>query len=156
MDIPIFLMMEWIGTEKVKPYLIEDTYYNIISVHDFKIINNQDWRVQYPTYKEKLTSRINKFLEVIASSQSLLFVRFGNVTEHEALEFQSVLNKMIPGQFNILFLQPIDGLGIVNEIDWGINGICTVQVPPDNFTDPSNKANSDWDHVFKGLSLTDF
>jgi len=144
------------GSEIVKTYIIEDTYYNIISVHDFTIIPNQDWTEQYPAYKEKLTSRINKFLEVIAASQSVLFVRFGPVTENEAVELQSVLKGMISGKFNILFLQPIYGLAAINEIDWGIDGICTVQVPPEKFQDPTINANSDWDYMLNGLSLTNF
>ena len=54
--------------EGVESYLIEDTHYNIISVHDFPIIPNQHWSATYVSYKEKLTHRINRFFEKIISS----------------------------------------------------------------------------------------
>lgn len=139
------------GTEQVKAHLIEDTFYNISSVHDFKIVPNQDWTVQYPYYKEKLTYRINKFINVLASSQSVLFVRWGEVTVNEALELQSVLNGMVNGKFNILFIQPVNGLEVVNEVDWGINGICTVQFPLNSID-----AHWTWDYVLNGITLTNF
>ncbi|MED3836781.1 hypothetical protein [Peribacillus frigoritolerans] len=59
------------------------------------------------------------------------------------------MSEMKQGKFNILFLDPIAGLKDVNEIDWGIKGICTVQVP-------SYGPNDDtmWDYVYNGLTLT--
>ncbi|MGE1166063.1 DUF1796 family putative cysteine peptidase [Peribacillus simplex] len=110
-------------------------YYNVISVQDFPIIPNQNWTHLYPAFKEKLNYRINKFIEIISNSKSILFVRWGAVSGHEAVELQSVLSEMIPAKFNILFLDPIAGLKDVNEIDWGIKGICTVQVPGDGPND---------------------
>ncbi|MCZ0873922.1 hypothetical protein [Peribacillus sp. AS_2] len=59
------------------------------------------------------------------------------------------MSEMIQGKFNILFLDPIAGLKDVNEIDWGIKGICTVQVPSDVPNDDTM-----WDYVYNGLTLT--
>ncbi|MEE3951771.1 DUF1796 family putative cysteine peptidase [Peribacillus frigoritolerans] len=137
------------GGKQQKAHFIQDTYYNVISVHDFPMIPNQDWTHLYPAYKEKLNYRINKFIEIISNSNSILFVRWGAVSVREADELQSVLSEMIQGKFNILFLDPIAGLENVNEIDWGIKGICTVQVPSDGPNDDSM-----WDYVYNGLTLT--
>ncbi|WP_458352724.1 DUF1796 family putative cysteine peptidase [Peribacillus frigoritolerans] len=137
------------GGKQQKAHFIQDTYYNVISVHDFPMIPNQDWTHLYPAYKEKLNYRINKFIEIISNSHSILFVRWGAVSVREAVELQSVLSEMIQGRFNILFLDPITDLKDVNEIDWGIKGICTVQVPSDGPNDDSM-----WDHVYNGLTLT--
>jgi hypothetical protein len=137
------------GGKQQKAHFIQDTYYNVISVHDFPMIPNQDWTHLYPAYKEKLNYRINKFIEIISNSNSILFVRWGAVSVREAVELQSVLSEMIQGKFNILFLDPIEGLKDVNEIDWGIKGICTVQVPSDGPNDDSM-----WDYVYNGLTLT--
>lgn len=107
-----------------------------MKLHDFPIIPNQDWTHLY---------KVNKFIEIISISKSILFVRWGAVSVREEVGLQSVLSEMIPGKFNILFLDPIAGLKDVNEIDWGIKGICTMQVPSDN---------SMWDYVYNGLTLT--
>ncbi|WP_367890638.1 hypothetical protein GW626_08580 [Peribacillus muralis] len=103
--------------------------YNIISVHDFPIIKDQDWIQLYPSYKEKLHSRIRKFFDILANSQSVLFVRWGAVSIPQAAELGSVLASITPGKCNILFLDPVAGLPSVKELDWGIDGTCTVQVP---------------------------
>ncbi|MEK4069066.1 DUF1796 family putative cysteine peptidase [Peribacillus sp. FSL R5-0717] len=65
------------GGMQQNAHFIQDTYYNIISVHDFLIIPNQHWTHLYPAYKEKLNYRINKFIEIISNSKSVLFVRWG-------------------------------------------------------------------------------
>ncbi|WP_364279281.1 hypothetical protein [Peribacillus frigoritolerans] len=51
----------------------------------------------------------------MSNSNSILFVRWGAVSVREAVELQSVLSEMIPGKFNILFIDPIAGLKDVNE-----------------------------------------
>lgn len=74
------------GGKQQKAYFILDTYYNVISVHDFPMIPNQDWTHLYPAYKEKLNYRINKFIEIISNSNSILFVRWGAVSVREAVD----------------------------------------------------------------------
>ncbi|MGG3557890.1 DUF1796 family putative cysteine peptidase [Peribacillus frigoritolerans] len=36
------------GCKQKKAHFIQDTYYNVISVHDFPMIPNQDWTHLYP------------------------------------------------------------------------------------------------------------
>lgn len=36
------------GGKQQKAHFIQDTYYNVISVHDFPMIPNQDWTHLYP------------------------------------------------------------------------------------------------------------
>ncbi|KWW21504.1 MULTISPECIES: DUF1796 family putative cysteine peptidase [Peribacillus] len=139
------------GRKKQNAHFIQDSTYNIISVHDFPIIEEQDWRQLYPAYKEKLNDRIRKFIEILANSQSVLFIRWGAVSIPEALELRSILAGMTPGKCNILFLDPIADIPSVKEIDWGIDGICTTQVPSQSPNDDSM-----WDHVYDGLAITDY
>lgn len=138
------------GNEPVNAHFINDTLYNIISVHDFPIIPDEDWQTQYPSYKEKLNGRIQRFLEKITNSQSVLFVRWGADTYDEAAQLQTVLSEIVKGKFNILILQPVDGLQVVNELNCESDGICFVQVPLNNPND-----DQIWDHVLNGLTLTD-
>ncbi|MFD9625816.1 hypothetical protein [Peribacillus muralis] len=53
----------------------------------------------------------------------------GEVSIPQAAELGSVLASITPGKCNILFLDPVAGLPSVKELDWGIDGTCTVQVP---------------------------
>ncbi|MEH6885683.1 DUF1796 family putative cysteine peptidase [Priestia megaterium] len=134
------------GTEPVNAHFIHDTYYNIISVHDFPIIPNVDWPVMYPSYKEKLHQRIARFLEKVENSSSILFIRWA-ATYEQAVELQSTLEGIVKGQFNILILCPEEGFKGVSEIDWGLDKICAVKVPriPN---DPGT-----WNYVLEGITL---
>ncbi|MFE7084129.1 DUF1796 family putative cysteine peptidase [Priestia megaterium] len=132
--------------EGVKSYLIEDTHYNIISVHDFPIIPHQHWSATYISYKEKITHRINRFFEKIISSESTLFIRWA-ATYEEAVELQAILRGIVKGQFNILVLCPEEGFEGISEIDWVINNICAVTVPKIP-NDPTT-----WNFVLKDITL---
>lgn len=133
--------------QPVKSYFIKDTFYNIISVHDFPVIKDQDWTETYPSYKEKLNMRINRFLEALKNSHSVLFVRWAGCYD-DVVELQSVLSKMIKNKFNILILVPSDTLQGVAEINWGLDRVCSIMVPN------RSADNSIWDYLLNGITLT--
>jgi hypothetical protein len=135
------------STQRIKAYWVKDTYYNVISMHDFPILPNQDWTVTYPSFKEKLNRRINRFLEKITNSQSVLFVRWA-ASYNQAVELQSVLSKIVKGRFTILILCPVDDLQNISEMNWGIDRVCAVKVPNKPFD------NSTWDYVLNRITLT--
>ena len=132
------------SSHPIKSYWVTDTYYNIISMHDFPILLNQHWTVTYPSFKEKLNHRINRFLEEIANGQSVLFVRWA-ASYDQAVELQSVLSKMVKGEFKILILQP--GVQDKRELDWGIERVCAIEVLDIPFD------NSTWEYVLNGITL---
>lgn len=89
-------------------YCIKDTYYNCFSMHDFPINSEKDWKSTYPSFKSKLGTRINRFLEKINSSESILFIRiWGN--RDEAVELQNVLSEITNKDFNILIVNFKEG-----------------------------------------------
>jgi hypothetical protein len=135
------------STQLIKAYWVMDTYYNVISMHDFPILPNQDWTVTYPSFKEKLNRRINRFLEKITNGQSVLFVRWAG-SYNQAVELQSVLSKIVKGQFTILILYPVPDSQNISEMNWGIDRVCAVEVPNKPFD------NSTWDYVLNGITLT--
>lgn len=141
---PVFPSDE--STKPIKAYWVKDTYYNVISMHDFPILPNQHWTVTYPSYKEKLNRRINRFLEKITNSQSVLFVRWG-ASYSQAVELQSVLSKIVKGQFTILILCPVNDLQNISEVNWGIDRVCAVTVPDKPFD------NSTWEYVLNGITI---
>ena len=104
----------------------------------------------YPSYKEKLHQRIARFLEV-ENSSSILFIRWGAASPEEAIELKSVISGLTKGSFNILLLQPAEGLKNVIDMHWTIDGVCSVQVPMD---EPNNELV--WDYVLNGVSLSNY
>lgn len=132
-------------------HFILDTQYDMISVHDFPIWPNQDWTQSYASYKEKINHRIHRFYEVLNNSRSVLFIRWGEVNAPEAALLHAVLSSFVAGTCNILFLRTMHDIQDVQELDWGIDGVCTLQVPIDRPNDESI-----WNHAMEGLYLTGY
>ncbi|MFJ8071476.1 DUF1796 family putative cysteine peptidase [Peribacillus sp. NPDC096447] len=99
--------------------------YKIDSVHDFPKIPNQDWIVQYPAFKNKLNHRIQNSLTIIEQSKNTLFIRYewSTANYEDIIELQSILSQLTTGKFNLLFMQPIDGLKGVKDMNWPHDGI---------------------------------
>lgn len=141
--------------ERGRPYhdahFILDTQYDMISVHDFPVLPHQDWTQSYASYKEKMNLRIRRFFEILNNSRAVLFIRWGEVNAPEAALLQAVLSSFVPGTCNILFLQTMHDIQDVQELDWGIDGVCTLQVPIDRPNDESI-----WNQAMEGLYLTGY
>ncbi|MEH7070832.1 DUF1796 family putative cysteine peptidase, partial [Priestia megaterium] len=131
----------------IKSYLVLDTVYKIFSAHDFPIIPNQNWFLTYPPFKKTLNYRIDRFLDKVKNSQSILFVRWV-ANYQEAVELESTLSQITRGSFKVLILNPVEGLQGVSEINWGLSRTCVVNVP----IDPNS--NVTWDYVLNGVTLT--
>jgi hypothetical protein len=134
--------------QHINSYFVKDFYYNVISVHDFPIIPNQEWYTMYPAFKEKINPRIDRFLEKITNSKSILFVRWAAKYE-DVIELKSVIAEITKSEFQILVLRPNNDLESVKEAEWGIDDVCSVEVPnhPGDFLT--------WDYVLKGITLNE-
>jgi hypothetical protein len=133
--------------QPTKSYFVKDTYYNIISVHDFPVLPNQIWHANYPSFKEKLDFRIGRFIENIIHRKSILFVRW-LADYHEVVELRSILSEITQGELNILIVNPVEGVTDVVELDWGLKGVCSVAVPM-----RSENNNVIWDRILNGILL---
>lgn len=132
-----------IDLQPVSSHIVRDNY---ISFHDFPIHPNLDWSATYPSFKEKLNYRIDRFLERITNSQSILFVRWAGGYD-QAVELQSVLNGIVKGKYNILILEPVEGFQGVKEMNWGIERVCALIVPNLPYD------HSTWEYVLNGIIL---
>ncbi|MFO6559924.1 papain-like cysteine peptidase [Bacillus cereus] len=132
-------------------YCIKDTYYNCFSMHDFPINSEKDLKSTYPSFKAKLDTRINRFLEKINSSESILFIRiWGN--RDEAVELQNVLSKITNKDFNILIVNFKEGISNIVEQNWGISRVCLIELP--RYQDRWEGDDSDWDVILNKITLT--
>ncbi|OPD48586.1 papain-like cysteine peptidase [Bacillus thuringiensis] len=132
-------------------YCIKDTYYNCFSMHDFPIDSEKDWKSTYPSFKAKLDTRINRFLEKINSSESILFIRiWGN--RDEAIELKNVLSKITNEDFNILIVNFKEDISNIVEQNWGISRVCSIELP--RYQDRWEGDDSDWDYILNKITLT--
>lgn len=132
----------------VKSYFIQDTLYNIISVHDFPIHQGKHWSITYPSYKANLELRINRFWDKLIHSKKTLFIRW-SASYEQAVELQSILSDLLkPNEFIILILIPVRESTSVQELNWNINDICVLEVPED-----MNDYDS-WDYILKDIHVT--
>nr|WP_328803584.1 DUF1796 family putative cysteine peptidase [Paenibacillus silvestris] len=132
--------------QSVQSHFVKDTYYNILSVHDFPIMPNQHWTTVYPTYREKMKRRIDRLMDKMQTSRTILFVRWA-ATYDQAVELQSVLSETVNGQFSVLILCPAEITPVVSLLDWDLERVCALEVP----ADPNR--NATWDYVFQGVKM---
>ncbi|WP_339290586.1 DUF1796 family putative cysteine peptidase [Paenibacillus sp. FSL E2-0201] len=131
----------------VKSYFIQDTCYNIISVHDFPITSGKHWSTTYPSYKAKLDLRMKRFWDKLLSSKKILFIRWF-ATYEQAVELQAILSDILkPNEFTVLILNPVLELTSVREIKWDIDNVCVLEVPDD-----MNDYDS-WDYILKDIQI---
>jgi hypothetical protein len=125
MDLP---NLRIIGYANEKFICVSDDAYHIVSNHDFEADKNTlSHLATYPEVKEKFDRRIQRFLEKIATSQRVLFVRTEGTFE-EVLELESILSEMVKNDFRILLVNHSSVGGIV-EKDWPLKKVCTVELP---------------------------
>lgn len=140
--------------EEVRPnsiatFLVANKTYNIYFFHDFIVIPNHDWSVTYPVVKDKYNRRINRFLNKIKNSESVLFVR-QRATIDETIELQSVLSQLTNGKFNLLIVN-LGLSSVIIEQDWGIPNVCSVEIPELNGEDVG--IHSAWDYILSGITI---
>ncbi|OOE12510.1 DUF1796 family putative cysteine peptidase [Fictibacillus arsenicus] len=137
-------------------HFIKDTQFNVISVHDFPIVSGQDWKTTYPSYKQKLNQRIERFYNCLNQSPSILFIRWSllkieeNQIKNETSELERVLSNVVKGEFKILMIHPKHGVNGITNVEWGLKNVCAVHVPyhSEPITD-----NTIWNHLLKGISI---
>ncbi|MEK5027454.1 DUF1796 family putative cysteine peptidase [Paenibacillus sp. FSL M7-1046] len=130
----------------VRSYLIKDYYYYVISVHDFPILEEQEWGSVYPGFKDKIDMRSQRLLDQLIVSRKALFIRWGSTYE-ESLQLQKALGSLTLGTFHILIVNGVDGLDSVIDNEWGLPGISSLSIP--NRTGD----NETWDCILEGISL---
>jgi hypothetical protein len=130
----------------VKSYFVKDYYYNVISVHDFPVLEGQEWSSVYPGFKNKIEMRSQRLLDQLIASRRALFIRWGS-TYDEAVALQQVLRPLTGGEYMILIVNGVDGLESVIDNAWGLPGISSLSIP--------NRAGDSetWDYILDGISL---
>lgn len=132
--------------QPVKSYFVKDYHYNVISVHDFPVLDGLAWSHVYPDFKHKINMRSQRLLDTLRNSRKALFIRWGS-TYDEASQLQAVLRALTGGSFQILIVNGVDGLESVVDRDWPLPGIASLGIP--------NRAGDveTWDYLLDGIYL---
>ncbi|WP_198766603.1 DUF1796 family putative cysteine peptidase [Fictibacillus halophilus] len=137
-------------------HFIKDHKYNVISVHDFPIVNGQPWMYNYLSFKRTIKQRVQRLYEWFNTSSSILFIRWSVIDidedqlKKETAELETILSTYVKGNFNILMIYPTDKVGQLTEVDWGMKHVCVIYVPIqiNPITD-----NETWDYLLNGVSI---
>lgn len=132
--------------QPVKSHFVKDSLYNIISVHDFPVLEGQHWSHTYPDFKAKLELRTERLLNALRSSPRSLFIRWGGTLE-EAAQLQAVLGPLTGGDSHVLLVNGIQGLEKVVDLGLDTAGLCALHIP---YRAGDNVA---WDYILDGISL---
>ncbi|CAH0118482.1 MULTISPECIES: DUF1796 family putative cysteine peptidase [unclassified Paenibacillus] len=146
MELPNLKMLDFIPNHP--NYVVQDTYYNMVSSHDFPIRAGSDsYLSSYPEFKEKLNRRVARTLEKMASDPKLLFVRL-NGTFEEASELQSVLASMVTHDFRVLLVNYTQVPYIV-DLEWPLEKVCSVELPA--FDMYASNYDPNWNILLEGI-----
>lgn len=132
--------------QPVKSYFVKDYHYNVISVHDFPVLEGLEWSHVYPDFKQKINMRSQRLLDTLYSSRKALFIRWGSTYE-EALQLQMVLGGLTGGSCHILIVNGVNGLESVVDRGWELPGIASLGIP-----DRAGDVES-WDYILDGIYL---
>lgn len=139
-------------------YILRDNKFNITSVHDFPLYPNHSWNEQYPRFRKKLDSRINRFLKVCSDSPSKLFIRL-EATVDEAVNLHQNLSDLSSGETVLLVINTVQGLNSLRENDLGINGVVFMEIPFissgnfHNIAEVRYTHSNDWNIILKDITV---
>jgi hypothetical protein len=127
-------------------YFVEDTRYGILSVHDFEVLADLPWHANYAAFRQKADKRIERLLQQLAVSPSVLFVRWAGLTA-DAIALRKVLSDVTKGTADLVVLQPEAGASSVVDRELEADGVCCMRVP----NAPAD--STIWNQVLGGMSL---
>ncbi|MEC0241717.1 DUF1796 family putative cysteine peptidase [Paenibacillus dokdonensis] len=132
-------------------YLVRETNYDFLSNHDFFTHNNfPPYLAAYPEVKAKYDRRVQRFMEKMAYSPNILFIRTEGSFEH-AQELQTVLSGLVAHDFKVLLINHTAVPNVV-ETDWPLEKICSIQLPNDEKWDGNDHL---WADIFNGIHLNE-
>lgn len=126
-----------------------DEVYNIGFNHDFKTDKNTLTHLGgFPEIKEKYDRRIKRFLEKMATSERILFIRTEGSFE-EVQELESILSNMVKNDFRLLVVNHKD-IDKMVEVDWPLAKTTVVELPDKEIW---NENDPYWEKIFEGVTL---
>lgn len=109
-------------------YVIRDAAYDLYSVHDFPMEDNDPEILQsYSGLKQKLDYRASRFLQLMRSGKRIFFLRT-EATSYETEELLHILDNLVAGEYKLLVVNHAQVSEIV-QIDYLLPNVCTLLIP---------------------------
>lgn len=132
-------------------YLVRENYYNVYSNHDFFTHNNfPPHLAAYPDIKAKYDRRVSRFLEKMATSQKILFIRTGGTIE-QAAELEAALNDLVVHDFSVLLIKH-EAVSSPTEVPCSLEKVCVLQFPNEDIW---NGNEHWWSNLLSEIHLVD-
>jgi hypothetical protein len=125
-----------------------DNVYGISLLHDFQYKRPEEFLSDYDAHFEKYQRRINRFRELLAGNQRVLFVR-REIKQTESIQLRDLIRSCYPNlNFNILALDNTEEY----DLTWNIPSVINRRLQPKV---PYNWHGDDdqWRDVLLGLSV---
>lgn len=138
-----------VGHASVLDLLVLDEAYKIYFNHDFKTDKNTVLDLAaYPEIKEKYDRRVQRFLEKMATSQRILFIRTEGTFE-ETQELGSILAGLVANDFRLLVVNHTNVNGMI-EKNWPLEKVCAIELPDIEKWDGNDHY---WAQIFNGVQV---
>ncbi|MGZ7440769.1 DUF1796 family putative cysteine peptidase [Paenibacillus sp. TH7-28] len=126
---------------------VTDDANSIISSHDFEASKNTVADLaDYPEVRAKYDRRIERFLNKLAMSRRILFVRTEGTLE-EAKLLEQTLNRTVKHDFRVLLVNHTQVRGTV-ELNWPLEKVCAIELSD---LDKWNGNDLQWKQIFQGI-----
>lgn len=130
-------------------HLIRESFYNVISNHDFFAHQNDPYNLEMYAYvKSKYDHLRARFLERAVNGKRLLFVRCGGTFE-EVKELRDTLDDFVAHNYNLLHVSETGTASLI-ETDWPLERVCSVELPGDREA-VWNGNDGYWSHMLSGI-----
>jgi hypothetical protein len=116
---------------KNEAFVVEDPTQGVESFHDFDMYRNTRFALStYPEFREKLNRRIERLYKVFNEGNSFLFIRSQVESPGDARLLKNAIDQVVgPGKTAYLLIINCLPITQTNELEWGIAGVCTVEIP---------------------------
>ncbi|MNJ34913.1 hypothetical protein D3C77_296390 [compost metagenome] len=132
-------------------FLVKENYYNLYSNHDFFTHNNfPPHLAAYPEIKAKYDRRVNRFLEKMATSPKILFIRTEGTIE-QAAELETALRQIVAHDFNVLLINH-HAVPYPIEVPCSLEKVCVLHFPNE---DMWNANDHWWSNLLSEIHLVD-
>jgi hypothetical protein len=127
-----------------------DEVYKIGFNHDFKTDKNTvSHLAAYPEVKEKYDRRVQRFLEKMATSKRILFIRTEG-TFQDVQELESILSGMVKNDFRLLVVNHTNVNGMI-DINWPLQKVSAVELPNGEIWNANDQY---WAAILNGVHLS--
>ena len=134
-------------------FLVFDTRYQIMSVHDFPLGEGDPQELvsaAMPAFQEKMRRRIDRFYDSVTRGQKVLFVRYHGSRE-DTEQLSGCLSALTHGNYKLIMLNETKERKLIEE-NWHIPNTYAARICQSEDI-PWQGCDEHWDRVLQGIRI---